>query len=251
MTAALTIDLYVAFLVFCRLGACLMIMPGISSLRVPMQVRLFLALMLSVSLSPLAPGELRTIVASAPSGQLLKYVAGECLIGGLIGFLGRLYYSALQFAATAMANFIGLSQISGMAVNDAEVLPELASLVTVSATLLLFLMDLHWEIISALLASYQMLPVSGGYDAGFGIDAILSAANDAFVTAMRVSSPFLVYAIVVNLAIGVTNRLQPNFPVYFVSMPFVILGGLLLAYFSIPVMLMLFEDHFATWLRNG
>ena len=32
-----------AFLVFARVGACLLVMPGISSPRIPMQIRLFLA----------------------------------------------------------------------------------------------------------------------------------------------------------------------------------------------------------------
>ena len=32
-----------AFLIFCRIGACLMLMPGFSSARVPLQVRLFVA----------------------------------------------------------------------------------------------------------------------------------------------------------------------------------------------------------------
>ncbi|TIO84716.1 MAG: flagellar biosynthetic protein FliR, partial [Mesorhizobium sp.] len=30
-----------AFLAFCRIGACFMLMPGLSSARVPLQVRLF------------------------------------------------------------------------------------------------------------------------------------------------------------------------------------------------------------------
>ncbi|XMD07617.1 flagellar biosynthesis protein FliR [Brucella melitensis] len=31
-----------AVLAFCRIGACLMLMPGISSARIPLQVRLFI-----------------------------------------------------------------------------------------------------------------------------------------------------------------------------------------------------------------
>ena len=35
--------LLATFLIFCRVGTCLMLMPGFSSPRVPMRVRLFLA----------------------------------------------------------------------------------------------------------------------------------------------------------------------------------------------------------------
>src|SRR5690606_40216033 len=39
-----------AFLAFCRIGACMMLMPGLGSARVPMQVRLFLAVSVSLAL---------------------------------------------------------------------------------------------------------------------------------------------------------------------------------------------------------
>jgi flagellar biosynthetic protein FliR len=251
MSEALTIEVLLVFIVFCRLGACLMIMPGVSSLRVPVQVRLFLALALSASLVPLVPAEIRGIVADGDQTRFILLAVTEVLTGALFGVLGRLYYAALQFAAIAMANFSGLGQLSGSMVNDAEPMPELALLVMVSATLLLFVMNLHWEIIAALVASYRMLPVTAIFDTGFALDSMLVTFNDAFMTALRVTSPFVVYAVLINVAIGVANRLQPSIPVFFVSMPLVILGGMLLLYFTLPEMLLLFETHFANWLRNG
>jgi flagellar biosynthesis protein FliR len=251
MTQALTNEVLLVFIVFCRLGACLMIMPGLASLRVPVQVRLFVALALSASVAPIVPVDIRGIVAEGDQMRFIQLAVTEVLTGALFGFLGRLYYAALQFAAIAMSNFAGLGQLSGAVVNDAEPMPELALLVVVSATLLLFLMNLHWEIIAALIASYKMLPITIVYDTGFALDSVLTTLNDAFMTALRVTSPFVVYAVLINVAVGVANRLQPTIPVFFVSMPLVILGGLLLLYFTLPEMLLLFETHFANWLRNG
>ena len=48
----------------------------------------------------------------------------------------------------------------------------------------------------------------------------------AFVVSLRVASPFIVFAVIVNVAIGLVNRLTPQIPVYFISGPFVIAGGL-------------------------
>jgi flagellar biosynthetic protein FliR len=251
MTQALTNEVLLVFIVFCRLGTCLMIMPGLSSLRVPVRVRLLLALALSASLVALVPPDIRGIVATGDQTKLVLLAATEVLTGALFGFMGRVYYAALQFCAIAMANFAGLAQLSGTMVNETDPMPELALLVMVSATLLLFLMDLHWEIIAALVASYKMLPMTAVFDTGFALDSLFTVFNDAFMTALRVTSPFVVYAVLINVAIGVANRLQPNIPVFFVSMPLVILGGLLLLYFTLPEMLLLFENHFANWLRNG
>ena len=41
------------FLLFCRIGGCLMLMPGFSSARVPPQVRLFIALAVTLALAPM------------------------------------------------------------------------------------------------------------------------------------------------------------------------------------------------------
>ena len=39
-----------AFLAFCRIGGCFMVMPGLSSIRVPVQVRLFVAIAVSMAI---------------------------------------------------------------------------------------------------------------------------------------------------------------------------------------------------------
>ena len=41
------------FAAFCRIGGCIMVLPGFSSFRVPLQIRLFLALAVSMALTPL------------------------------------------------------------------------------------------------------------------------------------------------------------------------------------------------------
>jgi flagellar biosynthesis protein FliR len=62
---------------------------------------------------------------------------------------------------------------------------------------------------------------------------------------LRLSSPFLAYALVVNLLLGLLNKLTPQIPVYFVSLPFVLTGGLLLLYFAIPALLSQFAEGYA------
>ena len=43
MTATLPDFVIAAFVTFCRVGGCFMVMPGLSSARVPLQIRLFVA----------------------------------------------------------------------------------------------------------------------------------------------------------------------------------------------------------------
>ena len=52
MISGLTDSVLVTFIVFCRIGACLMLVPGYSSINVPAQVRLFVALVTTFALTP-------------------------------------------------------------------------------------------------------------------------------------------------------------------------------------------------------
>ena len=69
------------FLAFCRIGGCLMLMPGFSSARIPMRVRLFVAMAASAALD--AP-ERCPWIGSKPQPEIVS--AAEAAI--ITAFLG-------------------------------------------------------------------------------------------------------------------------------------------------------------------
>ena len=91
-----------AFVVFSRVGACLMLMPGFSSPRLPVQVRLFIAIALSLALTPLVSDELRRLLGDAAPLRFLRLVASELLIGATIGLMGRFFFIALETLGMAV-----------------------------------------------------------------------------------------------------------------------------------------------------
>ena len=68
---------------------------------------------------------------------------------------------------------------------------------------------------------------------------------------IRVVAPFVIYAVMINLAIGLTNKLTPQIPIYFISMPFVLLGGLILFFLVYDQMLAVFIGGYGDWLAKG
>ena len=73
-----------------------MIMPGFSNARVPMQVRLFVAVAVSLALFLPLSDVILPFAESTPD-MLFKTIASELLTGALIGVLARLYLLALEF----------------------------------------------------------------------------------------------------------------------------------------------------------
>lgn len=239
------------FLVFCRVGSCLMLLPGYSNIRVPVQVRLFIAVALSLAVSPgLLPG-ITPVVAGAGDDMRLQMVVTEILNGLLIGVLGRVFMLALQFAGSFVANAIGMAQALGVPVDESEPLPAVVTLITLTATVMIFALNLHVEIVRALLGSYRAMPVADGFSVRGGLVSLTDDLGATFLLCLRIASPFVVYAVIVNFAIGLANKMTPQIPIYFISLPFVIAGGLVLLGASIGDFLTLFTDGFARWGLNG
>ena len=96
------------FLAFCRIGGCIMIMPGFSSARLPMEVRLFLSVALSMAVLPMVWDTIYPRVSGDAAGLGLL-IASETLVGAVFGLIARLYASGLQFAGAAIAMSISFS----------------------------------------------------------------------------------------------------------------------------------------------
>jgi flagellar biosynthetic protein FliR len=239
------------FLIFCRVGGCLLIAPGFSSFRIPMQVRLFIALTTSLALAPVLLGKVRGEVTSGVPASMLVSIGSELLTGVLIGLLGRVYFLALQTMLSAVAMALGLGSMPGTPIDEAEPLPPISSFIMMAATGILFFADLHWELYRGLVDSYARLPMGEGFGARISLTQLVDQIGAAFVLALRISSPFILYSVIVNLAVGLTNKLTPQIPVYFLATPFIMLGGLVIMYFAAQDYVLLFMDAFSSWLRNG
>jgi flagellar biosynthetic protein FliR len=136
-------------------------------------------------------------------------------------------------------------------VDDDESMPSIVSLVSLVAVLLIFVTDLHWEIFRGLAASYTVLPINQGFDPRVGLVQLTDEATKTFVFTLRIASPFLVFSLVANFAIGLINKLVPQIPVTFISTPFLLCGGFLILYFTIRPALELFIGAFAAFLKSG
>jgi flagellar biosynthetic protein FliR len=242
---------FLTFLLFCRIGACIMLMPGFGSPRVPVNVRIFLAVSVTLALSPILAPLVETDLAKLPAVTWAQLIASETLVGAIIGIMGRIFMLALQFMGTAAASLIGFSGMADPPIDETEAAPAIATLFTLTATVLVFLTGLHVEIFRALVSSYSVIHITDAFDVRFALTKVTDATSDSFLLVAQLASPFLVYSLVVNFLFGIMNKLSPLIPVYFISAPFVLAGGLILLFFTFGEALRLFLSGFQNFLVNG
>ena len=237
------------FAIFCRVGACLMIAPGFSNRQVPIRVRLYLAIAVSLALAPMLMADVKPLLADAAVPALLGVLFGELARGLLIGLIARLLFMALQVITVGMTQLIGLSAMPGASLPD-EQAPALANLFSITAAALMFIVGLHAQLIRGLVDSYAALPPGAGFDVQPALADIADKGGTAFFAALRIGAPFIAYSVLVNFAVGITNKLAPQIPVYFIAMPFVMIGGLFLLLFSLHDILSYFVATLDSWLTG-
>lgn len=239
------------FLLFCRIGGCLMFMPGFSSPRVPVQLRLFIAISITLSLAPLLLPTVKAAVSPLSAHAGAELILAETTRGVLIGLMGRFYFLALEFVGSLAATAAGFSNMPGVPIESNESVSEFAVFITLTATVLFFITGLHWEVLRALIESYHAMPITNNYAAQSGLVQMTNVLSRAFFLGLQITSPFIIFSISINVLFGIANKLTPQIPVYFISLPFVIMGGLFILYFILSDLLGLFITGFTHWLRTG
>lgn len=219
------------FAAFCRIGACFMLLPGFSSFRVPVQIRILIAVGISFAILPLMWDEIYPQVAGGGS-DYLGIIAIEILIGSVIGLLARYYVLALQFAGTVISMVIGFNALPAAGIEDTETHTQLSSLISMAGLLILFLLDFHHVVIVSLTNSYDFMPLGLNFDSQLALVSLTDTLQASFLLMLQLSSPFIIYGITFNIAVGMVNKLAPQIPIYFISLPFLLAGGLLLIMFG-------------------
>ena len=236
MIRTLSPDILAAFLVFCRVGACFMVLPGMSSARVSPQIRILVAVAVSVAVSAIVGVQMRDFLVDPSATTILRLIVSETIIGSFFGLIARFYLLALEFIITGVGMSIGYGGMLGVNLDGFEMQSALTAFLSFSALLVLFTLDFHHTVIVALLGSYDIMPVERFPDMRIMLVDLVDVLRESFVIALRLGSPFIGFAIIINLTVGLLNKLTPQIPIYFISLPFVLFGGLLISYFAVPSM---------------
>ena len=112
---------------------------------------------------------------------------------------------------------------------------------------LIFASDMHHLIIEALIQSYDVFP-AGTILVGDLAQQMVKAVSASFYIGLGIVTPFIIMAVVMNLGLGLANRMMPSLPVFFVAAPVLIGAGLFVLVFAAPSMLRSFAVRFTEWL---
>lgn len=114
---------------------------------------------------------------------------------------------------------------------------------------LVFVTDTHHLMIGGLMRSYALIPV-GGVIMGDLTEQTARLGAGAFYIAVMVGGPFIIFAVLMNLALGLANRVMPTMQVFFVAGPGLIVAGFVLLALTAAAILNTTLDAMSGWLLS-
>ncbi|HYC98788.1 flagellar biosynthetic protein FliR [Brevundimonas sp.] len=229
-------------MIFARIGAVLLMLPGVGESYVPPRIRLSLALVVSLALWPVVSGSLPPLPETL--GGMAGWIIREVIVGLAIGALLRSFLTVLATAGEVVALQTTLAFAQTANPMQAQPGSTISAFLMLLGTTLIFATNTHHLFIAGLVGSYELIaPVRPLVTGDFATLAI-KTLGDAFMLGIQLSAPVLVFAIIFNLASGLVGRVMPAFQVYFAAAPLSIILGLSVFALSLGVMGTVFIDRY-------
>ncbi len=223
-----------------RVGAVLMLFPGIGETYVARRTRMILACLICfLLLEPMLP---RFPPMPTSTAELARLIFYEVAVGIFFGLLIRLIQSVLEATGMIIGMQSGLSSATMVNPALATQSPLPSAFLSIVALVLIFLTGIDHLLIRATVSLYDTFPPGGHLPVGDMTQTIIRIANESFTVGIELAAPFLIMGLLLFAAMGILQRLLPNVQLFLILLPVEIWGGLMLMSLTIAGILTL-------WLR--
>lgn len=233
---------FAAALVFARIGAILMLLPGIGESSIPPRIRLSFALAFSLVIGPLIAPQL----PPAPStlSGMASLIALEAVIGLMIGAAARMLLMAGAVAGQIIGYQTGLAMAQSFDPTQGQSGALPAQFLNLMFMVLIFATNLHHLLLKAAAGSYALMPAGEAPMWGDAADWALRLFADAFLLGVQIAAPLIAFGLIFYLGLGVLSRLMPQAQIFFIAMPLNILAGFAILAITLGAVALVWLERF-------
>jgi flagellar biosynthetic protein FliR len=235
-------QVFAAGLVFARLAAIVMLIPGFGETFVPVRVRLSLALLLALMLFPVVGPAVPAIPTnvSGVAGAVIK----ETLIGLMIGTILRIFMTSLASAGeiVSIQTTLGFAQTA----NPTQAAPSttLGTFLGLMGIVLIMTTNLHHLFLSAIVRSYAIFPFTKAIYVEDANALAIQTVSRSFALGLQLAAPVVAFSLIFNIATGLVGRVMPQFQIFFVASPLMVILGLSIFALSLGLIGIVWVDHY-------
>jgi flagellar biosynthesis protein FliR len=246
MTLPLT-TVETAMLAGVRITAFLVIAPPFAHRAIPAQVKVMLALGLALAVTPRleAAGG-----APASTAQFVGDLVVQVVIGGGLGFLVALVFSAVQSAGNLIDLFGGFQMAAAFDPMQMTSGAQFARLYQLTALVLLFVTNGYQMVLAGLVRTFDALPLGATLDLGVMAESVTEGVTQMFLASLQIAGPLVVILFLTDVGLGLLTRVSPALNAFALGFPLKILMTVTFAGFAYLAMPGQIEGLVSTAVRT-
>jgi flagellar biosynthetic protein FliR len=162
----------------------------------------------------------------------------------MIGTIIRLFMSSLAAAGEIISiqTTLGFAQTA----NPTQAAPSttIGTFLGLLGLVLVMSANLHHLFLSAIVRSYSIFPFTRAIPVADASTLAIQTVANSFALGLQLAAPVVAFSLIFNVAIGLVGRVMPQFQIFFVASPLMVLLGLSIFALSLGLMGVVWIDHF-------
>jgi len=206
--------------------------PVFGSSAVPVRVKISFGVMVTLIVSPTLQN-LPHIDPVSIAGMLI--LIQQFIIGVAMGFAIQIVFAAVDMAGYLISMSMGLGFASFYDPQTHGSTPALSQFLSLVATMLFLSLNMHLTLLSALVDSFNTMPIGMDLSAHPGIWFHIANAGAAiFSSGLQMALPVITALLVTNIALGILTKAAPQLNLFGIGFPITMAVGFLMLMIIIP-----------------
>jgi flagellar biosynthetic protein FliR len=235
------VQLRTYMLVLLRVSIFLLMFPIFSSAVFPATLKMGLAMVISLLFYSVVPVDLTRFPMDAISTALL--ILAEAMVGLTLGLCLRIFFGSVQLAGQVIGFQMGFAMINVVDPQsgaNVSIMDQLGYWVCVVVFLML---NGHHIIISALINSFELVPVGVFMMQKILMVKLLDLAGGLFLLAIKIGAPVIAALFFVSVGFGLVSKFAPQMNVMIVAFPLKIVAGLFLFGLTLEIIVIVTREY--------
>lgn len=209
-------------LLLVRPGMLLVSAPAFGSDFAPPPVRIGLTVLLALTLAPAV-----AIPSSLTAGMLGVIVAREVVIGVCLTLSIRILLAGVELAGHLAGFQLGFAYASLVDPQTGARNSIMSRMYSMMALLVFFGSDGHHQMLRALAASYDEIPIGAWHLSGSLVAIVTRLLGTIFTIGIQLAAPVMLVLLVVEVMLGLMARAMPSLNLMVAGMPVRVMVGLI------------------------
>ncbi len=230
-----------------RVSGLMVFAPILGSTAIAPRIKAGLVVLLTALLYPVCRPRGMQLT---PAG-LAKVMAGELLIGALMGLAVYFVFEAAQFAGQVIGMQVGYSLVNILDPNTQVETPVISVFMQTVVTLIFLQLNVHHWLLHAVARSFTYLPPGSATAGEPLVHELLHAAGGIWVAGVQIAAPALIATMLADIVLGFLGKASPQLPVLFLGLSLKSLVGLSILALSLKYWPAMFDRFFTNSIHSA